>query len=96
MDVKCACGEPWDADYLRHELINRQAGERWRDQKVKDRLAEEGWRFRGSAIAVVRCPACKGKHPSKEHRDRAVKIAALAELLDGDEDGLASELENLP
>ena len=74
MDIVCpSCGEPWDTDYLRHELWKEwdipgeaisafmERGCRFEGPKDPAREAArlEGWAFAGnSLLAVTRCPSC--------------------------------------
>lgn len=63
----------------------------WREQ-----FAKLGWRFGGSVTAVLRCPACKEKEtPLRDRLEREDRRKIISELLDGDEDGIDAELEDL-
>lgn len=86
MDVHCCnCGEPWDQDFLRHELSDGLDGD----------LTAEGWRFGPSRLAVLHCPACpKAGYVLPDADERSVIVTELAELFGDDEDGLASTLED--
>lgn len=86
MDVHCCnCGEPWDQDYLRHDL----------DDHDPDDLLHEGWKFGRNRLVVLHCPGCpKDGSSLPDAPDRAEITEMLAELLGDDQDGLASTLED--
>lgn len=89
MDVSCCnCGEPWDQYFLRHEL---------EDQAKEDpaSLTADGWRFGTSRLVVLHCPCCPQDGSClPDAQDRARGAQTIANLLTGDEDGLAAELED--
>ena len=106
MDVHCStCMEPWDACYLQQELITEialRADEmrRWWRQPptqrltpaIRQALQNAGWEFGASVLDVRHCPACPAG--ARPHPDRVFFKAALTELLEDDEDGLAACLED--
>jgi len=68
---------------------------------VREALARDGWRFAGnSVLAILNCPCCKANaenssEPDPKAEERAMQRTVLAEILEGDEDGLQSMLEDL-
>src|SRR5262249_41932707 len=70
--VYCSnCGEPWEANYLWHDLIllagfTLQKAKLWRALSSSDKLSEAyrkrfkvlGWEFGTTLNSVVRCPCC--------------------------------------
>jgi len=55
-------------------------------------LEAEGWQFAGnSVLAFSRCPSCPKDVRTSE---KAAERAAIADILDDDEDGLQVELED--
>ena len=105
MDVHCStCEEPWDVYHLWHEAIfetglSAEEARAWgalpRIEKLSDYYRQEfrsaGWEFGQCVINVTRCPCCPRDalaNPARVHTK-----AALEELFDGDEDGLASTFE---
>ena len=106
MDVHCStCGEPWDTFHLWQDAIfetglSVEEATAWltlpREAKLSKRYRQEfraaGYEFGRSVINVVRCPGCpKGAKPDPE---RVQTKAALEELMEGDEDGLATTFED--
>jgi len=63
---------------------------------VREALEEEGWVFGATVLHIQKCPCCasQGVDPSKPPVASA-EIAALERILDGDLDGLASEIEDM-
>jgi hypothetical protein len=106
MDVHCStCNEPWDVYHLSHDAIFETGlsvgeAEAWRSlprsQKLSTRYREEfraaGWEFGQSVINITRCPGCPKK--AQPNKERIQTKAALEELMDGDEDGLAATFED--
>lgn len=111
MDIQCAyCGEPWNTDYLRHELPYEVGFTSRADDLalpsaylsgkpnpvMLERLTADGWRFAcGRLCAVLRCPCCKGNGPLSDARNRTGDRRLLADLLGDDEDALAAMIERL-
>jgi len=106
MDVHCtACGEPWDTYHLRHDAIyetgltsdQAKVWERLQPQKrLSDRFRKEfsaaGYQFGSSIMVLLHCPSCpKGAKPDPE---KTIIKAEIANLLDGDDDGIAAAFED--
>jgi hypothetical protein len=62
----------------------------WRAQ-----FAELGWKFGTSVVVILTCPCCKDQEALPDADERAELRTMLGELLEGDEDGLSVELEDL-
>jgi hypothetical protein len=107
MDVHCSsCGESWDVCHLRHDAIfetdlDPVQAEAWRSlsaaqrlsRRYRERFKAAGYEFGGSILNVVRCPCCpKDARPDP---DQAALKAGLVEILGGDEDAIASMMEDL-
>jgi len=113
-DVTCAnCREPWDTHHLRYDAIwdtdlreslKRRVsneGANIKDREQREALERDGWKFGGSLLSILRCPACKsneernGPLDPEVVKDREMRRSVLADILGDDEDGLQSELEDL-
>lgn len=107
MDVHCSsCGEPWDTYHLSHDAIHEtdlppDEVTKWNGLTGNDRLSKEyrsafeaaGYKFGRTMMNVIHCPCCPpGATPDP---DMSYFKAELETLLDGDEDALAAELEDL-
>lgn len=107
MDVHCtACGEPWDSYHLRHDAIyetdltsdQAKAWDRLPPQKrlsdhFRKEFAAAGYQFGPSLMVLLRCPSCpKAAKPDPE---KTIIKAEIANLLDGDDDGIAAAFEDL-
>ena len=102
MDVYCArCGEPWELDYVLHELPKETdlAGKHNTngrpDNALRAELGAEGWKFGQSLAHVTHCPACKYHRDEDIDNTRAEAYSALADVLGDDLDGFAAEMEDL-
>jgi hypothetical protein len=94
MDVFCACGEPWEAYYLRHELIDSDNGEFF-SQEVEDNLKQEGWIFYDhNILAILQCPCCKNKKDRKQYKAQEEMIKTASDLLKDDPDGFLSFMDD--
>ena len=66
----------------------------WREE-----FAKGGWKFGTTVTVVLRCPACKEKETplrdKLEQEDREARRRIIGELLEGDDDGIDAELEDL-
>ena len=81
MDSYCTvCGEPWDVNYLLHDVTDPQA---------------EGFTFGRHRLVVLACPCCKKKPRTKSRRQFRDCVNVLAEVLGDDVDGFAAEMEDL-
>jgi predicted RNA-binding Zn-ribbon protein involved in translation (DUF1610 family) len=107
MDIECpTCGEPWDSYHMRHDEAHewglssielREFLETGRftgpDDRVRKAAEAAGWEFAtNSVFSFTRCPCCAKHTPLRDALARKEKTAVLAELLEGDEDGLISML----
>lgn len=107
MDIECpTCGEPWDSYHMRHdephewglsrgELREFLEAGRFAGPNDPVRKAAEvaGWEFAtDSVFSFMRCPCCVKRTPLRDVLARKEKAAVLADLLDGDDDGLISML----
>lgn len=81
MDTYCThCREPWDLDYLRHDITDPKA---------------EGFVFGRHRAIVLRCPSCQhARRRCASPRFRTL-VTALGDLLGDDADGLAAEIDDL-
>ncbi len=106
MDVTCAkCGEPWDVYHMMHDAVwETDLGEQVIKANWQSKLTplfeaafnRLGWKFVAhSLLAIAQCPACKDEPDTAASQERAALRGVLAELLDGDMDGLACHLEDL-
>jgi hypothetical protein len=110
MDVFCAtCNEPWDSHHLlfdevwEWELPESVARDFIRtrcfsgpNDPVRDAAARAGWKFAGNRpLAILHCPACKGRAVDPRARERRAQTCIAAELLGDDEDGLIAELSDM-
>ena len=110
MDVFCAnCKEPWDSQHLLFDEVwdwdlpefmardfNRNPRFSGANDPVRDAAARAGWKFAGnSPLAILRCPACKGRATDPQARERITRTRIAAELLGDDADGLIAELNDL-
>lgn len=107
MDVHCTtCGEPWDADHLRHDAIaethlDEDEIQKWHSLPPEERLAEPyraalkdaGYEFGRSVINITRCPACPPD--AKANPETLYLKAEMENILAGDEDGLVAQYEDL-
>ena len=106
MDVHCTtCGEPWDTYHLRHDAIyetgltsdQAKAWDRLPPQKrlsdhFRKEFAAAGYQFGPSLMVLLRCPSCpKAAKPDPE---KTIIKAEIANLLDGDDDGIAAAFED--
>ena len=108
MDVKCAkCREPWDTYHLRYDALYEVVDadyfdkiKKWNgklDTVVYQRrtaralLADDGWVFGTSIYDVRRCPCC----PANAEPAKSAARDLLSAMLAGDDDGLASVLEDI-
>lgn len=62
----------------------------WREQ-----FATRGWKFGSSVTVVLRCVRCKGRKALPDAEERGLLRRTVGELLEGDEDGIDAELEDL-
>lgn len=72
--------------------------ERWKGKLTpfwRAEFAKLGWKFGSSVTVVLRCSACKGREPLSDAEERGLLRRAVGELLQGDEDGIDAELEDL-
>lgn len=58
-------------------------------------FAKLGWQFGGSVTVVLRCSCCKGREALPDATERGLLRKMVGELLEGDEDGIDAELEDL-
>lgn len=106
MDVHCStCGEPWDTHHLWFDAIwdtglseieireweNLPQPEKL-ERKWREHFKTAGFQFGRTVINVIRCPACP--KAAKPDLGMIHIKAAIEELLDGDEDGLAATFED--
>lgn len=74
-------------------------------QQARDKLSKyyrywfklSGWKFGASLMHVKHCPCCpKGESPLPEaqRKEEDAMRSALTDLLDGDDDGIASMMED--
>lgn len=107
MDVTCAnCGEPWDSHHLLYDEVGewdvaphlaRDFARNPRfggpDDPVRLAAQHAGWQFAGETpLAVLRCPACAGRESLPDAMDRVQRTRLAVQMLEGDEDGLITEL----
>ncbi|MGP8438236.1 hypothetical protein ACT2FY_09285 [Paraburkholderia fungorum] len=107
MDINCpTCGEPWEAYHMRHDephewglsaLELKDILDTGRFSGPNDRIREAaraaGWEFAtDSVLSFTRCPCCVKATPLRDALARKERTTVLSELLDGDEDALASYL----
>lgn len=107
MDIECpTCGEPWDSYHMRYDEPHEWGVGKPFLQEFLDtgrftgkddivRIAAEaaGWEFAtNSVFSFTRCPCCHKHTPLQDATARKEKVAALASVLDGDDDGLISML----
>lgn len=102
MDIRCTnCGEPWDAAYLREDVIweavdigglPEEVAKNWNGTLTDEiRGALSDWVFGSSIYVIEKCPSCpKVSEPKKDPLKDM-----LADILGDDEDGLLAELEDL-
>jgi len=66
MDIKCrTCGEPWETDYLRHDLSNPP---------------DPRWIFGGSRMILLHCPSCPaGAKVDEEFINTWIDVAAVCD-----------------
>ena len=100
MDVKCAnCGEPWDFDYLLHDLPvdaglpGKHVTNGHPDKQLRDELEVMGWEFGRSLVHVTSCPVCALVDQDRLG-SRQMLYAAAADILGDDLDGFAAEMED--
>ena len=75
------------------DLICTNCGEPWDMDTVLHDQPED---FTRRGAAIVHCPACKENGPApKELREKLKAALAVGELLEGDDDGYASILEDM-
>lgn len=71
---------------------------RWPDQKLTDEVraafSRVGWEFGSNILTVLHCPCCKPDSKPVDAETKA-KVQTLGTLLEGDLDGLASEINGL-
>jgi len=106
MDIHCTtCGEPWDTYHLQHDAIyetglNPEQAKAWEKLPPQKRLSDyfrkefvaAGYQFGPSIMVLVRCPCCpKGAKPDPE---KTIIKSEIANLLGGDEDGIAATFED--
>lgn len=74
-------GEPWEGKLTPF----------WRSE-----FGKNGWEFASSVYAVLKCPCCKHNDPLPNDlvKERKEIRTITADLLEGDDDGIASILEN--
>lgn len=73
-------------------------GEKWAGKLTpfwRKQFKELGWEFGGSLYAVMACPCCKDKPALENSSARKETIGMIADLLKGDDDGLAVTLEDM-
>jgi hypothetical protein len=107
MDITCAsCGEPWDSYHMRHdephewglsalELKDILANGRFSgpQDRIREAARAAGWEFAtDSILSFTHCPCCVKATPLRDALARKERVAVIAELLDGDDDALASAL----
>jgi len=101
-DIRCAtCGEPWDADTVKFDLIHDTDLTNHRKREFNLRLNQEyraafkriGWEFGPSILAIHRCECCPKQLDTNQ--EAAALGDAIADLAGDDLDFLQSELEDL-
>ncbi len=76
----------------------RPATEQWTGRLTdfwREQFAELGWKFGTSVVVVLTCPCCKDQEALPDADERTEARTMLGELLEGDEDGLSTTLEDL-
>ena len=97
MDVLCErCGEPWEADYVQHEMTRTERDLFWRGAGCPSCYGKEPCRE-----DCERCPTrdeygccTAGKFRARADSARQAQ-AAIRSVLGDDLDGLAAEMEDL-
>ena len=106
MDVTCAkCREPWDTHHLMHDAVwetdldEQVVKAHWKSKLTplfEAAFNRLGWKFVAHRLlAIAQCPACKHEPDTAASKEQAALRGTLAELLDGDMDGLGTHLEDL-
>jgi predicted RNA-binding Zn-ribbon protein involved in translation (DUF1610 family) len=105
MDINCpTCGEQWDAYHMRHdephewglsdlELKDILSTGRFNgpNDRIREAARAVGWEFAtNSVMSFTRCPSCAKSRPLFDAQARKERTTVLAELLDGDEDAMAT------
>jgi hypothetical protein len=103
MDIHCpTCGEPYEWYHLRYDEVyewglsaeNEKAfleDARFvgKNDPVRKAAERAGWQFAtDSVFSFTHCPCCNKRSPLQNASQRRQDMALLAELLEGDEDGL--------
>lgn len=111
MEIECPnCGEPWDTYHMRHDeahewgLSNLELNDilesgrfSGKEDRARNVAKAAGWEFAAdSLLSFTRCPCCKDRTPLRDAITRQRAVATVAELLDGDDDGMVAMLEELP
>lgn len=106
MDVHCcSCGEPWDSNYLMHELPYELGTEDWvktfwytdgefkgLSNLTRQAAKEQGWKFGSSIFSILEC-ACCPENPIL-NKEKSKKAEAVAELFPNDLDAQLSFMED--